>query len=211
MIADVMICSGVMDRSKSDEVFEQNNEAGVLMIEVRWHGRGGQGCWTAARLLGLAAAQFEGKHAMSFPSFGPERRGAPVLGFTRISDEKIRDRSEVRTCDYIVVLDETLIGEDTAAGLKENGTVVINTTSPEKYKPYFPSGKLVSINATAIALDMLARPITNTAMLGALVAVSGIVKIDSVNSAIRQDMKTQIQEKNIQVVKTACESVKGAE
>ena len=181
------------------------------MIEVRWHGRGGQGCWTAARLLGLAAAQFEGKHALSFPSFGPERRGAPVLGFTRISDEKIRDRSEVCACDYIVVLDETLIGEDTAAGLKENGIVVINTTSPETYKTYFPLGKLVSIDATALALDMLGRPITNTAMLGALVAVSDIVKIDSVNSAIRQDMKTQIQEKNIQVVKAACESVKGAE
>ena len=179
------------------------------MKEVRWHGRGGQGCWTAARLLGLAAAQFEGKYALSFPSFGPERRGAPVLGFTRISEEKIRDRSEVRACDYIVVLDETLIGKDTAAGLKENGIVVINTTSPEKYKKYFPLGKVVSINATAIALDMLGRPITNTAMLGALLAVSDIVTIDSVNSAIRQDMKTQIQEKNIQVVKAACDIIKG--
>ncbi|MHC4783244.1 MAG: 2-oxoacid:acceptor oxidoreductase family protein [Planctomycetota bacterium] len=181
------------------------------MIEIRWHGRGGQGCWTAARLLGLAAAQFEGKHALSFPSFGPERRGAPVLGFTRVSDEKIRDRSEVCACDYIVVLDETLIGKDTAAGLKENGTVVINTTSPENYKTYFPLRKLVSIDATPLALDMLGRPITNTAMLGALVAVSGIVKIDSVNRAIRQDMKTRIQEKNIQVVKVACESVKGVQ
>jgi len=179
------------------------------MKEVRWHGRGGQGCWTAARLLGLAAAQFEGKYALSFPSFGPERRGAPVLGFTRISEEKIRDRSEVRTCDYIVVLDETLIGKDTSVGLKENGIVIINTTSPERYTPYFPSEKVVSVNATTIALDILARPITNTAMLGALVAVSNIVTIDSVNRAIRQDMKTHIQEKNIQVVKAASESVKG--
>ena len=179
------------------------------MKEVRWHGRGGQGCWTAARLLGLAAAQFEGKYALSFPSFGPERRGAPVLGFTRISEEKIRDRSEVRACDYIVILDETLIGKDTAAGLKENGTVIINTTAPQKYKQYFPSGKVVSIDATAIALDILGRSITNTAMLGALLAVSDIVTIDSVNSAIRQDMKARIQEKNIQVVKAACDTIKG--
>lgn len=178
------------------------------MKEVRWHGRGGQGCWTAARLLGLAAAQFEGKYALSFPSFGPERRGAPVLGFTRISEEKIRDRSEVRACDYIVILDETLIGKDTAAGLKENGVVIINTTSPEKYKALFPLGKVVSINATQIALDILGRPITNTAMLGALLAVSDIVTIDSVNSAIRQDMKAQIQEKNIQVVKAARDTIR---
>jgi pyruvate ferredoxin oxidoreductase gamma subunit len=192
-------------------LLELNNQAGVWMKEVRWHGRGGQGCWTAARLLGLAAAQFEGKHALSFPSFGPERRGAPVLGFTRISDEKIRDRSEVRACDYIVVLDETLIGNDTAGGLKEEGIVIINTTSPQRYEAFFPSQKLISVDATAIALNMLGRPITNTAMLGALVAVSGIVKIDSVNSAIRQDMKTQIQEKNIEVVKATCECVKGAQ
>ena len=178
------------------------------MREVRWHGRGGQGCWTAARLLGLAAAQFEGKYALSFPSFGPERRGAPVLGFTRISEEKIRDRSEVRACDYIVVLDETLIGKDTAAGLKEDGIVVINTTSPEKYKEQFSLEKVVSIDATAIALEILGRPITNTAMLGALIAVSDIVSIDSVNSAIRQDMKARIQEKNIQVVKAACDAIK---
>jgi pyruvate ferredoxin oxidoreductase gamma subunit len=179
------------------------------MKEVRWHGRGGQGCWTAARLLGLAAAQFEGKYALSFPSFGPERRGAPVLGFTRISKEKIRDRSEVHSCDYIVVLDETLIGKDTATGLKKDGTVIINTTSPEKYKKYFTSGQVVSINATEIALEILGRPITNTAMLGALLAVSDIVSIDSVNSAIRQDMKARIQEKNIKVVKAACETIKG--
>jgi pyruvate ferredoxin oxidoreductase gamma subunit len=179
------------------------------MKEVRWHGRGGQGCWTAARLLGLAAAQFEGKYALSFPSFGPERRGAPVLGFTRISEEKIRDRSEVHSCDYIVVLDETLIGKGTAVGLKEDGIVVINTTSPQKYEKHFPSGQVVSINATEIALEILGRPITNTAMLGALLAVSDIVSIDSVNSAIRQDMKAQIQEKNVKVVKAACDTIKG--
>ena len=77
------------------------------MVEVRWHGRGGQGAFTAARLLGASAALFEGRHALAFPSFGPERRGAPVLGFTRIDDHKITDRSAVTACDFVVVLDET--------------------------------------------------------------------------------------------------------
>jgi len=178
------------------------------MIEVRWHGRGGQGCWTGARLLGLAAAQFEGKYALSFPSFGPERRGAPVQGFTRISDQKIYDRSEVRQCDYIVFLDETLINKDTGAGLKENGIVLINTTAAGKYEKYFTCGQVIAVDATSIALEILGRPITNTAMLGALLAVSGIAKIESVNNAIRHEMKASIHERNIQVVKTACDAVR---
>lgn len=173
------------------------------MIEVRWHGRGGQGCWTAARLLGLAAVKFEGKYALAFPSFGPERRGAPVLGFTKIDDQRIRDRSEVNSCDYIVVLDETLIEEDICRGLKKNGTVVINSASAAKYKNNFRGVNIKSIDATSIALKILGKPITNTAMLGALVAVSGIVSLDAVNSAIQQEMKEAIQEKNMQVVKIA--------
>ena len=181
------------------------------MIEVRWHGRGGQGCWTGARLLGLAAAQFEGKHALSFPSFGPERRGAPVLGFTRISEQKIHDRSEVRSCDYVVVLDETLIGAHTGAGLKANGTAVINTLSAEQYESYFPGARVASIDATSIALEILGRPITNTSMLGALLAVSDIVSLESAQFAIREEMNASIQDKNIQVVKTAYNALRGIE
>jgi pyruvate ferredoxin oxidoreductase gamma subunit len=181
------------------------------MIEVRWHGRGGQGCWTAARLLGLAAAQFEGKHALSFPSFGPERRGAPVLGFTRISEQKIHDRSEVTTCDYIVVLDETLIGAGTGEGLKANGTVVINTRSAEQYESNFPGARLAAVDATSIALEILGRPIMNTSMLGALLAVSDIVSLESAKCAIKEEMRKSIQEKNIQVLKTAYDALRGTE
>ena len=79
------------------------------MKEIRWHGRGGQGGFTVSRLLGIAAGMFENKHALAFPSFGPERRGAPVLAFTKIDDSKIHDRSEVNQCDYVVVMDETLV------------------------------------------------------------------------------------------------------
>jgi len=99
------------------------------MIEVRWHGRGGNGAFTAAKLLGNAASIHEGKAAQAFPSFGPERRGAPVLGFTRISDEVITDHSQVYECDCVVVLDETLCEVvDTTAGLKDDSTYIINST-----------------------------------------------------------------------------------
>ena len=81
------------------------------MTEIRWHGRGGLGAFTAARLLGCAVSLFEGKYALAFPSFGPERRGAPVFAFTRIDDKAITDRSEVVSCDCAVVLDDTLFGD----------------------------------------------------------------------------------------------------
>jgi pyruvate ferredoxin oxidoreductase gamma subunit len=98
------------------------------LIEVRWHARGGQGGFTAARLLGLAASVFEDNYAQAFPSFGPERRGAPVLGFTRIDDKPIDDHSQVYECDYVVVLDETLMKVvDVKRGLRDGGMLLINT------------------------------------------------------------------------------------
>ena len=179
------------------------------MKEVRWHGRGGQGSFTIARLLGSAAVINEGKHALAFPSFGPERRGAPVLGFTRISDEKIRDRSEVRECDYVVVLDETLIDENTNGGLREGGKMIINTTEIGKYQDMF-GDIVIGLDATTLALEHIGRPITNTAMMGALIAVSGIVGLDSALNAIDSEMKPSIAEKNKGVVKVAYELMKGA-
>lgn len=179
------------------------------MKEVRWHGRGGQGSFTIARLLGSAAVINEGKHALAFPSFGPERRGAPVLGFTRISDEKIRDRSEVRECDYVVVLDETLIDETTNGGLREGGKMIINTTNIDKYKSMFGE-VVVGLDATSIALEHIGKPITNTAMMGALIAISEIVELDSALNAIESEMKESIAQKNKVVVRQAYEIMKGA-
>lgn len=178
------------------------------MIEVRWHGRGGQGSFTVARLLGLSAALFEDKYALAFPSFGPERRGAPVLGFTKISDEKIKDRSEVKECDYVVVLDETLIDVNIANGLKEEGTILINSSNPERYEE-LKGYNVVALDATSIALEILGRPITNTAMLGALIAVSDIVSLESAIKGIEEEMKQSIVEKNIEVLKKSYEVVKG--
>jgi pyruvate ferredoxin oxidoreductase gamma subunit len=178
------------------------------MIEIRWHGRGGQGCWTVARLLGTAVTKYENKYALAFPSFGPERRGAPVLGFTKIDDKPIFDRSEVVDCDYVIVLDETLISEGTARGLKKDGRIMINTAYPQKYEGYFKGCNIITFDATSAALKVFGKPIVNTAMLGVLVAVSGIAGLEAIESAIKEDMKKSIQEKNIQIVRTVYQEMR---
>lgn len=177
------------------------------MIEVRWHGRGGQGSFTVARLLGAIAALYENKHALAFPSFGPERRGAPVLGFTKIDHKKINDRSEVELCDYVIVLDETLVTDSTFKGIKDNGIIIINTKTPNKYQQ-MTSLKVVAIDATTLALKVLKRPITNTAMLGALIATTDLVSLDSAIKGIQSELKPSIVDKNISVVKEAYTIVK---
>lgn len=179
------------------------------MIEVRWHGRGGQGAFTVARILGLAASVYEKKYSLAFPSFGPERRGAPVLSFTKIDDKKIRDRSEVKECDYVVVLDHTLMDDYIFFGLKEKGLIVINSQNTEKYDK--ESGKLVYFDATTLALEVMNKPITNTAMLGALIAISGIVSLDSVYKAIDDILPPGIRSVNKEIVQRAYSTVKGGQ
>lgn len=178
------------------------------MIEVRWHGRGGNGAFTAAKLLGNAASIHEGKAAQAFPSFGPERRGAPVLGFTRISDEVITDHSQVYECDCVVVLDETLCDVvDTTAGLKENGTYIINSAKSRKEfvnDPHYKGiNNLIAIDGTQIALEMLGTPIVNTVLLGAMIGATDMVTIDSLEKAIDDMMGKSLREKNKAAVKKA--------
>ena len=180
------------------------------MIEVRWHGRGGQGSFTVARLLGLAASVYDGKYAQAFPSFGPERRGAPVTGFTRIDDNKITDRSELDVCDYVVVLDETLWGSDVLMGLKKESIIIINTTDATPYLNACDY-KIIAIDATKMALEYLGIPITNTAMLGALVGVTGIANTKSCISAIQDSMNPKLAEKNIALFKHVVKEVSAHE
>jgi pyruvate ferredoxin oxidoreductase gamma subunit len=174
------------------------------MIEIRWHGRGGQGGFTAARLLGMAAALFENQYALAFPAFGPERRGAPVLGFTKIDHQKITDRSEVESCDYVVVLDETLMGPHIWKGLKTGGKLVIN--APDESPLDLPASiATVRIDATKLAQDCLGQTITNTAMLGALLAVSGLVSCDSACKALETAMPSGLAKKNSRLLRQAYE------
>lgn len=180
------------------------------MKEIRWHGRGGQGGFTAARLLGMAASQYENYYAQAFPSFGPERRGAPVLGFTRIDDKPIHDHSKVYTCDYVVVLDESLLEVvDVTAGLKQGGVLLVNTLEqPEKFS--VPEGcTVVTIDATSLALEVLGQPITNTAMFGALVAISDLVSLETALQAVDLSMPVALQKKNKKVIEMAYTLLKG--
>ena len=172
------------------------------MKEIRWHGRGGQGGFTAARLLGMAAAQCDHCYAQAFPSFGPERRGAPVLGFTRIDDAPIRDHSKIYECDYVVVLDASLLESvDVREGLKPGGILLVNSACrlPDEY--YSPDYKTYTVDATSDALEILGQPITNTSMFGALVAVSELVPLEAALSAVEEVMAPELWEKNKKVLR----------
>ncbi len=185
----------------------------ALIIEVRWHGRGGQGAWTAANLLAMAAA-IDGKHVQSFPAFGPERSGAPILAFTRISDTEIDLHSMVYEPDIVVVLDPTLLKSvNVTEGLKENGLIIVNYEgSPEKlYKLLgVEKGKykVFVTPATKLALEILKRPITNTAMIGALLKAKPLVKFESLEKALFERFPKPIAEKNLELVKKAYEEAK---
>jgi pyruvate ferredoxin oxidoreductase gamma subunit len=158
-------------------------------IEIRWHGRGGQGAVTSAEMVALAAID-EGKYAQAFPSFGPERRGAPVLAFNRISiDSPIRIRAAVNDPDVIVVLDPGLLSIiDVTQGLKSNGIIVINTQKSIKEieQEIDVKAKYAVVNATAIAREMIGVPIVNTTMLGALVKATGVIDLKSLEEPIKE-------------------------
>ncbi|CAO0820822.1 Pyruvate synthase subunit PorC / Ketoisovalerate oxidoreductase subunit VorC [Desulfarculales bacterium] len=153
------------------------------MIEVRFHGRGGQGAVTSAELMALAAIA-EGKYAQAFPSFGPERRGAPVQAFLRISDKPIRLREKIYTPDVVLVLDPSLLSTaNVKVGLKPGGTLVVNSSKPVsavRGECGF-SGRTAVVDASKIAEEELGVSITNTTMLGSLIKAAGLIKPESIN------------------------------
>ena len=168
------------------------------MIEIRFHGRGGQGAVTSAELLALAAIG-EGKFAQAFPSFGPERRGAPVVAFCRISDQPIRIRANIYEPDIVVVLDASLLRiVNVASGLKRDGILATTSKdSPEKVKEQLGlSNRLAVVDAVKIATEVLGLPITNTTMLGALVRAWEVVKKESFVPPLKERFG-RIAEKNI--------------
>jgi pyruvate ferredoxin oxidoreductase gamma subunit len=179
------------------------------MLEIRWHGRGGQGAVTSVELFALAAIA-EGKFASGFPSFGTERRGAPVTGFNRVDDKQIKIRSGIYHPDVVVVLDESLVAlVDVAEGLKPDGILLVNTTkSLEDLKKVIRyEGRIATVDATGIAWKELGVPITNTTMLGALVKLTGIVKFESLEEPIKERFG-RIAAKNFAAAKSAYEQVK---
>jgi pyruvate ferredoxin oxidoreductase gamma subunit len=156
------------------------------MKEVRLHGRGGQGAVTIAELVATAVID-EGKYAQAFPSFGPERRGAPVTAFVRVSDSPIRTREKVYRPDIVIVLDSALPSlVKVSEGLREDGIVILNTHMKESEvrKTFGLDSRLALVDANTIAREVLGLPITNTTMLGALLKATGIVGTSAMEDAL---------------------------
>jgi len=175
------------------------------LIEIRWHGRGGQGAVTSAE-LGAQAAINEGKYAQAFPSFSPERRGAPVLAFNRINrEEPIRSRAEVYEPDVVIVLDPSLLSVvDASSGLKENGVVIINTrkTSEQVRAEYGIEGKVATVDGSKIAQELIGVPIVNTTMVGALLKATDVVKLESMNEPLEKRFG-RLAERNFKAMERA--------
>ncbi|MCX5776729.1 MAG: pyruvate ferredoxin oxidoreductase subunit gamma [Candidatus Firestonebacteria bacterium] len=180
------------------------------MIEIRLHGRGGQGVVTAAELLATAAFS-DGKYTMAFPTFGSERMGAPVASFVRISDNPIRVRSQIYQPQHVIVQDPTIIGAvDVFAGLKDGGVVLVNTAKPASELKISAKANVVTIDATKLAIEILGRPIPNTIMVGAFCGITGIVSMVGIEKAIRHKFegKGDIVEKNIKAAEQAYNMLK---
>lgn len=170
------------------------------MTEILWYGRGGQGAFTAAKLLGVAyTLKGDSYYSIAFPSFGPERRGAPVRAFTKLDRKLILDRSETEKADYIIILDETLYSDSLKNLLKLNGKIIVNTKQNISDSVYSFDGNSIS--------DSLKLPVVNTVMLGAVSGLSGTVTVDDVYKAIELYMPERIQDKNKQAVSAAIKEV----
>ena len=172
------------------------------MIEIRFHGRGGQGSVTAAEILAKAAFK-DGNYSQAFPFFGVERRGAPVMAFTRIDDKPIDLRYQVYNPDYVLVLDDGLLNVvDVFSGIKDNTEVIINIA--EEYKG---TGEhtIYSMDATGLALDLLGRNIVNTIILGYFAKKTQAVSIDSLLEVIKETFPGKVGELNVEATKKAYE------
>jgi pyruvate ferredoxin oxidoreductase gamma subunit len=185
-------------------------------VEIRWHGRGGQGAKTAALLLADVAFQ-TGKHVQGFPEYGPERMGAPITAYNRISDHPIRVHSNIYDPEYVVVVDESLLETvDVTAGLKEEGAIVVNTAkSKEEIIPHLKgyAGKLYTIDARKVSMDALGKYFPNSPMLAAIVKVSGIMDEDVFLREMEQSFrhkfakKPEVIEGNMQALRVALKEV----
>jgi 2-oxoacid:acceptor oxidoreductase gamma subunit (pyruvate/2-ketoisovalerate family) len=181
------------------------------MLEVRWHGRGGQGAWTASELLARAAIK-EGKYIQSFPEFGAERMGAPIRAFTRISNEPIQMHCAIYNPDVVAVLDPSLLkAVPVTEGLNDEGNLIINSKeNPAKIRKMLKTEKIKiwTVPATEIAIKILNSPITNTVMLGAVARVTEIVNLESIEKVVSERFSGSTVEKNVHVIKEAYKEAK---
>lgn len=185
------------------------------LLEIRWHGRGGQGAKTASQLLAEAAMK-SGNYIQAFPEYGPERSGAPMAAFTRISDDPINIHSGVHNPEIVVVIDPTLMDSvDVTEGLVKKGLFLVNSTeSPDaiRKKIDLQDGRIGTVDATAISLDTIGAAMPNLPMLGALIKSNSIISLEDLENSIREKFSKKIGEEkvkaNIEGVKKAYEEVK---
>ena len=188
------------------------------LVEIRWHGRGGQGAKTASLLLADAAFN-TGKYIQGFPEYGPERMGAPITAYNRISDEPITIHSNIYEPDFVVVVDDSLLEcVDVTKGLKKEGAIVINTTkSVEEVKPLLKGyeGKVCTIDARTISMETLGKYFPNTPMLAAIIKVSGIMDEEAFLNDMTDSFKHKVAKKpegiepNMEALRRALKEVKG--
>lgn len=183
------------------------------MVEVRIHGRGGQGVVTASDLVAMAAFA-EGRHAQAFPSFGSERTGAPVVAYCRISDRQIRTREPVLEPDLVIVQDPTLLPIlDVFSGLSDDGYVLINSSKRSAelglsaLQAKQPAGHFMTIPATDIAREHTGRTVPNAVLLGGMAALTGLIEMESVADAIRKRFPGPVGDKNVAAAQAAYELV----
>lgn len=189
------------------------------MIEIVWHGRGGQGAVTASKVLATGAL-YEGKNIQAFPEYGAERAGAPVKSYNRISDEVILVHDPVHNPCAAVVLDETLLDVvDVTDGVNKNGTILVNSAkTPKEIRSILkldPTStiKVFTVDATSISIAKLGRNIPNTTMIGALVKVTKSVRLESLLESFKNEFKSKFKQSvldgNVEAIKTAYQEVKG--
>jgi len=187
------------------------------ILEFRWHGRGGQGTVTAAKVFAEAALA-EDKFIQAFPEYGPERAGAPLAAYNRVSSEPIYIHCAVKNPHYVAVVDATLLtgGIDVKKGAREDATFLVNTTKPARQVREtmgLSGGKLFTIDATGISREELKMPLPNTPMLGAIAKISGEISLDTLKGAIKLRLGKKFSDKiidaNIKMAERGFEEVKG--
>ena len=184
------------------------------MFEARIHGRGGQGVVTAAEVLSVAAF-LEGRHAQAFPSFGSERTGAPVVSFCRIADREIRLREPIMEPDAVIVQDPTLLHQvEVFAGLKKAGYVLLNSSRSfeelglNDLVAGMTAQRLLTLAATEISIKHIGRPIPNVTLLGGFAALTGLIRLESIHTAIGEKFSGKVRDGNIAAASEAYDQVK---
>jgi pyruvate ferredoxin oxidoreductase gamma subunit len=177
------------------------------MIEIRIHGRGGQGNVVAAYLLAMAAFE-EGRYGQAFPNFGAERRGAPVMAFVRIAEQVIRRRNQVAAPAFLIVQDQALLNvPGVLDGLLPGGGILVNSTRTSEDLSAQFNKNIVSLSATSLAKEILGRPVPNTALLAAFLSLTGILPVEALSKALSRRFKGGLLEKNLQLVERAAAAV----